>query len=124
MNRRPPSGPFILGDPIVPTETSTNGFLVYGRQIQAALRAVGHGDFRTRLPLDWTGTAGEVAMAFNHALDLLDRSTAEIERVREVVGKQGKISQRATVPGASGGWAVRVESLNGLINDLVRPTAE
>ena len=45
-------------------------------------------------------------------------------RVSEVVGKEGKISQRASVPGASGGWAVRVESLNNLINDLVRPTAE
>jgi methyl-accepting chemotaxis protein len=105
-------------------ETSTNGHLIDARPILAALRAVGQGDFNTRLPLDWTGPAGEVAGAFNHALDLLDRSTREIDRVSEVVGRQGKISHRATLPGASGGWAVRIESFNNLIGALVRPTAE
>ena len=105
-------------------DTESNPHLFDGRPILAALRAVGQGDFQTRLPLDWTGTAGEVAVAFNQALDLLERSTNEIERVSELVGKQGKISNRATLPGATGGWAVRVESLNHLISDLVRPTAE
>src|SRR5207248_512807 len=56
--------------------------------------------------------------------ELLDTSTAEIDRISEVVGKEGKITHRASVPGASGGWAVRIDAVNGLIADLVRPTAE
>ena len=106
------------------TETSTNGHLIDGRPLLGALRGIGQGDFTCRLPLDRTGTAGEVAAAFNYAMDLLERSTHEFVRTRQVVGTEGKIGQRASLPGASGGWAIRVESLNMLINDLVRPTAE
>jgi methyl-accepting chemotaxis protein len=74
--------------------------------------------------MDETGLAGELAMSFNFLLDLLQRSTDEMHRVSEVVGTEGKIGQRATLPGATGGWAIRIESLNKLISDLVGPTAE
>lgn len=39
-------------------------------------------------------------------------------------GKEGKLSQRAAVPTAKGGWKSRVTAINNLIDDLVRPTAE
>src|SRR5512147_129771 len=98
----------------MPTEPSTNGHLIDGRQLLGALRGIGQGDFTCRLPLDLTGTAGEVAAAFNFAMDLLERSTQEFVRTSQVVGTEGKISQRVSLPGASGGWAIRVETLNKL----------
>src|SRR6185295_6937471 len=48
----------------------------------------------------------------------------EFARIREDVGKGGQINQRVHAPTASGGWAAKVESVNALIGDLVRPTAE
>jgi CheY-like chemotaxis protein/HAMP domain-containing protein len=109
------------------TEASTpssHSNLIDGRQILAALRAIRQGDFNARLPLDQIGMSGEVYQAFNDVVELLATSTAEIDRVSQVVGKEGKITHRASVPGAAGGWAVRIEAINNLITDLVRPTAE
>ncbi len=40
------------------------------------------------------------------------------------VGKEGRLKQRMSLPGAIGEWADKVESINTLIDDLVRPTAE
>src|SRR5207245_5254956 len=37
---------------------------------------------------------------------------------------EGKITQRASLAGASGGWAARNEFINSLIGDLVQPTVE
>ena len=48
----------------------------------------------------------------------------EFERVSLAVGKEGRITQRATLAGAGGSWAASVTSVNTLIGDLVQPTSE
>jgi HAMP domain-containing protein/signal transduction histidine kinase/CheY-like chemotaxis protein len=93
-------------------------------QLLAALRAFRRGDFSVRLPTDLSGLDGELAEAFNDAVDLNDRISKEFERLGDVVGKQGKITQRARLPGAMGSWAASVEAVNSLITDMVHPTAE
>ena len=45
-------------------------------------------------------------------------------RLSVTVGKEGRLKQRMSVPGAIGGWAAKVDSLNTLLDDLVRPTTE
>ncbi len=40
------------------------------------------------------------------------------------VGREGRLKQRMSLPGAVGDWAVKAESINTLIDDLVRPTVE
>src|SRR6202043_3859043 len=45
-------------------------------------------------------------------------------RLSQAVGKEGRLKQRMTLPGALGGWAEEAESMNTLIDDLVRPTTE
>src|SRR5437899_4268737 len=45
-------------------------------------------------------------------------------RLSRTVGREGRLKQRMAVPGASGGWAAKVDSLNTLLDDLVRPTTE
>ena len=48
-----------------------------------------------RLPVDWTGVAGKVADAFNEVVELNERMAGELARLSRVVGKEGKLSQRA-----------------------------
>ncbi|KQW78898.1 diguanylate cyclase [Brevundimonas sp. Root1279] len=94
------------------------------RRLLAALRAFRRGDFSVRLPDDLTGLDGELAEAFNDVVELNDRMSREFGRLGEVVGRQGKINNRARVPGATGAWADSVDAVNTLIEDMVHPTAE
>src|SRR5438093_3412690 len=89
----------------------------------AALTALKKGDFSNRLPMEWTGIAGKVADTFNDVLDLNERMAKELERLNRVVGKEGKINQRASLGDVSGSWAAAIESVNSLIDDLVHPTS-
>src|SRR5438132_1239903 len=94
------------------------------RQLLSVLLAYKAGDFSVRLPSDWTGVPGKIADAFNEIVDFNQRLSLETGRVCRVVGKEGKLKQRLSVPGAKGGWANKVESINTLIDDLVWPTTE
>ena len=79
-------------------------------------------DFSVRLPRHWTGLAGKLADTFNEVVELNQRMAKELGRLGHSVGKEGKIQQRASLGGASGAWAEMEESVNVLIEDLVRPT--
>jgi len=94
------------------------------RQLLKALSALKKGDFSVRLPLDWNGTAGKIADAFNDVIERNERMAQELERLSRVVGKEGKINQRATIGEVTGSWADSVASVNTLIGDLVHPTSE
>ena len=45
-------------------------------------------------------------------------------RISRVVGKEGKINQRASLGSVSGSWEESIDSVNALIGDLVHPTSE
>ncbi len=94
------------------------------RQVLVAIMAFRDGDFSVRLPRDWGGTEGRIAEAFNQAIGHEDRIAREVMRLSSTVGKEGRLQQRMSVPGAVGGWATKVEALNTLLDDLVRPTTE
>ena len=93
-------------------------------QLLAAIVAFRDGDFSVRLPSGWSGTEGRIAEAFNQTIGHEDRITREVQRLSVTVGKEGRLKQRMTLPGAVGEWANKVESINTLIDDLVRPTAD
>ncbi|HEX7954085.1 MAG TPA: HAMP domain-containing protein, partial [Burkholderiales bacterium] len=94
------------------------------REILRALRAFKRGDFSVRMPSDLTGIDGEIAEAFNDIIEMNETMTGEFARIRDQVGKDGKINQRARMPAAAGSWVDCVDSVNTLIGDLVRPTSE
>ncbi len=83
-----------------------------------------NGRFDRRLPATWTGVMGKMADTMNDILTMSERRADEIDRVCHVVGKEGKLKQRLSVPGVAGGWADEITSLNMLIEDLVSPTTE
>ncbi|MES1979164.1 MAG: HAMP domain-containing protein [Pseudomonadota bacterium] len=97
---------------------------IESRQMLAAMMAFSEGDFKVRLPADWSATNGRIAEAFNRAIGNAERISMEADRLRTGVGKEGRLSQRMSAPGAVGGWAGQVDSLNTLIDDLVRPTTD
>src|ERR1700743_115904 len=88
------------------------------------LIAYGEGDFSVRLPVDQTGIAGKVADTLNEIFKLNERMASEFARISSAVGKEGKISQRANLGSVSGDWAECLDSVNGLIGDLVQPSTE
>ena len=101
-----------------------NGDKLDGRKLLAAVTAFKRGDFSARLPDDWTGIAGKIADTFNDTIRINQRLTQELERVRRVVGKDGRIRQRASLGEVSGSWSEAMRSVNDLIEDLVHPTSE
>jgi len=94
------------------------------REILRALRLLRRGDFSVRLPLELAGIDGEIASAFNEVVELNDAMTRDFERVSEMVGREGLISERVHVHGATGSWAQSVDSINRLVGDMSYPVSE
>jgi len=93
-------------------------------EVLSALVELKRGDFTVRLPVHWTGIAGKIADTFNEVAELNERMASELARLSHVVGREGKVSERAPQTGASGSWAQSITSVNDLISDLVQPTME
>src|ERR1051325_2447213 len=96
----------------------------FSRTLLSAMLAFQEGEFAVRMPTDLTGVNGKIADAFNGIVAVSERRARETARVSRTVGKEGKLKQRMTVPGAAGGWADEIAAINLLIDDLVWPTTE
>ena len=94
------------------------------RELLKVLRAFRRGDFGARLTGDYSGVAGEVASALNDVIELNEALTGELARISSVVGKEGRLGQRAAMPRAGGSWQRAIDSVNELVVDLVQPTTE
>ncbi|MDZ7960343.1 MAG: HAMP domain-containing protein [Aulosira sp. DedQUE10] len=94
------------------------------KQLLKTLNAVKKGDFSARMPGEQTGMAGKIADTLNDIIDQNERMAAELQRIGNVVGKDGKVSERASLGNVRGSWLSCVNSVNTLITDLVQPTAE
>jgi HAMP domain-containing protein/signal transduction histidine kinase/CheY-like chemotaxis protein len=93
-------------------------------RIEQALSAAAEGDFSVRLPARRQGEIGRVEAAFNRLVARNAALEAELVRIGQIIGREGRMTERAKLRDASGGWGTTVDSLNGLIDDLVRPTTE
>ncbi|RYG23351.1 HAMP domain-containing protein, partial [bacterium] len=94
------------------------------RPLLEALESVRDGDFAVRLPERKNGVLSQIYKAFNQVVDLKQRQAEEVVRVGRLVGREGRMTERATLKGAKGSWATTMESVNELIEDLARPTTE
>src|SRR5262245_59403532 len=84
------------------------------KALLACLMAVKNGDFRARMPVDGVGLPGKIYDTLNDIIDANERLALELERVATTVGKEGRISHRASMPHATGRWASAIESVNTL----------
>src|SRR5262249_2520375 len=69
-----------------------------------ALQAVRTGDFSVRLPGDHLGIEGKIADTFNEIVTANERMAKQLERVGQVVGREGKTRQRVRFGLPSGTW--------------------
>src|SRR5438093_76088 len=104
------------------TELATES--IDARLLLRVLTDFKRGDFASRLPSGQTGLTGKIYDLFNEVIELNDRMAKEVERVVTVVGKEGRLKQRAVLPMATGSWAASIDSVNSLIGDLAHPTTE
>jgi len=93
-------------------------------EIVHALGAACEGNFSVRLPARRRDVVGELQARVNELVGQNRRMTKELARVARVIGRDGRMTERAVLPGLYGEWADSIESVNALIDDLVRPTTE
>ncbi|MFJ5679283.1 HAMP domain-containing protein [Streptomyces sp. NPDC093097] len=93
-------------------------------RLLAALVAMRDGNFRKRLTVSGEGVMSEIAAVFNEVADRNLHLTGELARVRRVVGREGKLTERLEAGPAEGSWAAAIEASNALVDDLVRPVSE
>ena len=94
------------------------------RPLLQALEAIEAGDFSVRLPVVKDGILSRICSTFNQVATLNETTAQEIVRVGRLVGREGRMTERAMLQKAQGSWSTSVDGINGLIEDLARPTTE
>ncbi|WP_406153566.1 HAMP domain-containing protein [Streptomyces sp. NBC_01023] len=93
-------------------------------RLLTALAAMRDGNFRRRLTVSGDGTMAEIAAVFNEVADRNLHLTGEIARVRRMVGREGKLTERLETGALEGSWATAIDASNELVDDLARPVSE
>ncbi|NED05909.1 HAMP domain-containing protein [Streptomyces sp. SID6648] len=93
-------------------------------RVLAGLVAMRDGNFRRRLTVSGDGVMTEIAAVFNEVADRNLHLTGELARVRRVVGREGKLTERLETGACEGSWAAAIDASNELVDDLARPVSE
>ena len=96
-------------------------------ELLKALSAAGRGDFSVRLPIikgKHQSVMAQIARKFNEVVERNERLANEITRVERTVTREGLMTERASIKGATGGWSSIIDSINLLIGGLAQPTTE
>ena len=89
------------------------------------LQLMVEGEFHARMPVSNDGSIlDRIAHTVNELNARHEEITDEIVRIERVVGREGRMNDRARLPDAKGGWRTKVETINQIIADLVTPTTE
>ncbi|MBA9078009.1 MULTISPECIES: HAMP domain-containing protein [Rufibacter] len=94
------------------------------RGIVKVVTAVSKGDLTQKLTLQAKGELADLADTINSMVEDLNRLAGEVSRVARVAGVEGKLTERASVPGVSGSWKELVDTLNDLLESIVTPVLE
>ncbi|MFF4730784.1 HAMP domain-containing protein [Streptomyces mirabilis] len=93
-------------------------------RLLTALVSMRDGNFRKRLTVSGDGVMSEIAAVFNEVADRNLHLTGELSRVRRVVGREGKLTERLESGACEGSWGAAIDASNALVDDLVRPVSE
>src|SRR3970282_1143972 len=91
------------------------------QRLLEALCAVRDGDFTVQLPVHWDGMQGKIAACFNEIVGNNRHLASELSRVGQKVGRERQTRKRIAAPNRTGCWLDMQQSVNLLIDDLVRP---
>jgi CheY-like chemotaxis protein/HAMP domain-containing protein/signal transduction histidine kinase len=94
------------------------------RRLLKGLRELEAGDFGVRLRANGDALMAEIFETFNEISERNQRLCEEIRRVAQVVGREGRMDERASIGPVSNGWAESLNAVNELVGDLVQPTTE
>lgn len=92
-------------------------------RLLTALVSMRDGNFRKRLTVSGDGVMSEIAAVFNEVADRNLHLTGELSRVRRVVGREGKLTERLESGACEGSWGAAIDASNALVDDLVRPVS-
>jgi signal transduction histidine kinase/HAMP domain-containing protein/ActR/RegA family two-component response regulator len=92
-------------------------------RILQVLEDLRDGNFRRRLVVTDASLTGRIATVINQIAQRNQSLVGELVRVREAVGQDGRTGERLADEGDAG-WALAAGAINGLIDDLTRPTTE
>ncbi|AXG80629.1 HAMP domain-containing protein [Streptomyces paludis] len=93
-------------------------------RLLTALVSMRDGNFRKRLTVSGDDVMAEIAAVFNEVADRNLHLTGELARVRRVVGREGKLTERLETGTCEGSWAAAIDASNALVDDLARPVSE
>jgi len=93
-------------------------------ELLGALQSMRVGDFSVRMTGSQVGLIGKIADTFNEIVAANERMAQQLERVGQVVGREGKTRQRVKFGFSNGAWGEMENSVNTLIDDLLWPTTE
>jgi HAMP domain-containing protein/signal transduction histidine kinase/DNA-binding response OmpR family regulator len=93
-------------------------------EVLRVLTAARDGDFSVRLRARRRDVVGDVQQRCNELIALNARQAKELARVSRVIGREGRMTERVSLGTVDGTWNETVESVNAMIDDLVRPTIE
>ncbi|MFE4612062.1 HAMP domain-containing protein [Streptomyces niveus] len=82
------------------------------------------GNFRKRLTVSGDDVMAEISAVFNEVADRNLHLTGELARVRRMVGREGKLTERLETGACEGSWATAIDASNALVDDLARPVSE
>ena len=94
------------------------------QRLLVGLQRLHDGDFGVRLRLREGRRAQQIARIFNSLARHNQRLTREFGRVANLVGRQGRIAERASLKGMQGAWATMIEAQNSAVDDLVHTILE
>ena len=113
-----------LAASVAPVEHALNGDAQGLAELLHALQAMRVGDFSVRMAGDRVGIMGKIADTFNEIVGTNQRMAKQLERVGQVVGREGHTRQRVRLGLSDGAWGEMESSVNSLIDDLLWPTTE
>ncbi|WP_424211485.1 HAMP domain-containing protein [Streptomyces sp. BI20] len=94
------------------------------QRLLTALVSMRDGNFRKRLTVSGDGVMAEIAAVYNEVADRNLHLASELSRVRRMVGREGKLSERLETGPCEGAWAASIDASNQLVEDLARPVSE
>src|SRR5262249_42728201 len=118
------SGAAVSGERLVNGDDA-NALIEHGlTELLQALQTMRVGDFSVRMAGDRVGLIGKIADTFNDIDATNQRRAQPLERVGQVVGREGRSRQRVRLGLSDGAWGEMESSVNSLIDDLLWPTTE